>query len=64
MNWLECSECLKRIYTGETCWSVNVHREMPEEGMTIGVIEATGTLVYCEDCTNIRDFAQIAVPFK
>ena len=64
MNWEECCDCQKRIYPGETCWSVDVHREMLEEGMTITVLEATGVLVYCEDCASTRDFEQIAVPFK
>ncbi len=63
MIWLECSECLKRINEGETCWSINVHREMPEKG-SIRVIEVTGSLVYCEDCASIRDFQRIAVPLK
>ena len=64
VNWMECSECQKKIYPGEPCWSVNIHREMVEEGMTTTVIEATGALVYCEDCASKRDFGQIAVPFK
>jgi len=64
MNYLECVECLKRIYPGETCWTINVHRETPTQERTIRVIEATCDLTYCEDCAGARDFKQITVPFK
>ena len=40
MNYLECGECLKRIYPGETCWTINVHRETPTQERTIRVIES------------------------
>ena len=54
----------KKNQRGECCWTVNVKKELVEEGKTIKVIEATGLLIYCEDCAGIRDFHKMVVPLK
>ena len=58
-----CDVCEKAIPDGETMWSVNVHREVFEDG-AITVLEAASCWVFCEDCANLRDFPNMQVPFK
>ena len=62
MEWIECYGCQRKILPGETHWSVNVHREIFEEGWVIRVIDATSIAVYCEECARLRNFDEIVVP--
>jgi hypothetical protein len=56
-----CSICEKFILAGETMWSVNVHREVSDDG-AITVLDADSIYIFCEDCAQHRDFLNISIP--
>jgi hypothetical protein len=56
-----CVDCRRSILEGEPMWSVNVHREIFENG-AISVLQADCYLVLCEPCAAKRDFGRVHVP--
>jgi hypothetical protein len=56
-----CVDCHRSILGREPMWSVNVHREVFEDG-AISVLQADCHLVLCEDCAAGRDFGRVHVP--
>jgi hypothetical protein len=56
-----CVDCRRSILEGEPMWSVNVHREIFEDG-AISVLQADCHLVLCEPCAAKRDFNRVVVP--
>ena len=58
-----CVDCDKLIADGEPMWSVNVNREVFEDG-AITVLQADSYKVYCEECAQSLDFLGIHIPRK
>jgi hypothetical protein len=62
-SYFICSSCNKSIFSGETMWSINVHREVDERG-GLTVLLADCIYLFCEDCAKQYDFNNISVPMK
>lgn len=58
-----CVDCHRSILERESMWSVNVHREVFEDG-AISVLQADCYLVLCEACAGKRDFNRVVVPLR
>jgi hypothetical protein len=50
-------------FDGESMWSVNIQHEVSENWL-ITVLDANSAYVFCEECSQQRDFDNILIPIK
>ncbi len=58
-----CDGCDKPILAGTPMWSVNVHKEVYEDGV-INVLMANSAKIFCEECAESLDFSSIEIKRK